>query len=278
LALPQDPEELKIWEEGMLTEIAKQKTLEPSEAIPRLGLWLLQLNNNNGREEGGRPVFTAAKKTLLSIPGHAEYFGNRINEEREKLDRRRAEGKELSVPGAGAGDLSSAQERGLRILTYLPSVETVRVLGEFLSDERGAGNELSRSGDLTGEFPTHKMAMAALSKLPIANSPTGPITNSEQIADGLKSWRQWYSEVKEGRRTFRFIGDPVDYDLRGPSKRGAIGPQGDRTEKRPEPATAGTSPSVSQYVKEPGYLPYLSALGLLLGGLGYYIVKLRKKR
>jgi len=115
-----------------------------------------------------------------------------------------------------------------------------------------------------------------LSKLPIANSPTEEIRHSGQIDDGLKAWRQWYAEVKDGRRTFRFIGDPVDYDLRGPSKRGALGPQPDRMGKRPEPEANGASPAVSQNVKEPGYLPYLVASGMLLAGLGYFLLRQRK--
>ncbi len=86
----------------------------------------------------------------------------------------------------------------------------------------------------------------------------------------LEDWKVWYSEIKAGRSTFRFIGDDTEYDLRGPVRRGG-GMERGRTEKR-IPAEPLTDKAKSKDAsREFRFIPYLVALLFFLGGLVIYL-------
>jgi hypothetical protein len=102
---------------------------------------------------------------------------------------------------------------GLETLKHLPSPETVRVLGDFLSDLSATPVLLHQH---MKEAPMAVYALGALAKLPIANKPADTKQDYESERD-LPKWQQWYEEIKSGKRTFRFEGDPTEYDLNGPA-------------------------------------------------------------
>ena len=219
-------------------------------------------------------IYFAIRTRLLSIPGHAEYYGDRINSSRAEMETIRDSSNPTGRLGGAIVSMIDEQSWGFQTLENLPSVETVRVLGEFLSDDRGA--ELSKEfRDKTGQTPNSRPAVSAISKLGIANPPTPPVRHNGDVTDGMEAWRQWYSEVKSGRRTFRFIGDDTEYDLRGPSKRGAVTP-GPRDGKRKAGAGAeAPSPDKAQ-AERSGYLPYLIGVVLLLAGYLFHRRQWRK--
>lgn len=251
--------------------------LNQNEDIERLGSVLRKTSNGViyfQDEKKRKLVHELLKRKLISIPGHAEYYRDRINAGREQLDRVRAGDTSTANLGSAMTDLANEQRYGFQTLSYLPSVETVRVLGDFLEDERGRDGS-KPNGELIGESPNWRKAAKAISLLGIANSATPPFTQIADYEPGREAWRNWYRQVKEGRRTFRFVGDPVDYDLRGPSKRGEVVPH-ERVAKR----DLQTDAQVHE-VNKPGahgktLLPYFVAVGFCVVGLGFYFV--RKKR
>ena len=206
-------------------EIAQRSTPQGEDRdkyIELLGSGIRKTEKTNIYQvEGRENTLALLKSRLLQIPGHAIYFRDRIDESR----RRREEGWLNRSDDYGLLLENMRQERswGFKTLENLPSVETVSVLGEFLSHELGevVPAEIDRE---IGISPNSRLAVSALSRLGIANPPTPPMVHSGNVDEGLEAWRVWYQQVKDGRRTFRFIGDPVDYDLRGPSKRGAVEP------------------------------------------------------
>ena len=45
-----------------------------------------------------------------------------------------------------------------------------------------------------------------------------PVEKSGSLrGEVFEAWRRWHEEVKAGQRTFRFVGDPTEYDLNGPA-------------------------------------------------------------
>lgn len=90
-------------------------------------------------------------------------------------------------------------------LQEMPSAEAIRVLGEFLSDDRG-GQEYEQAPAsepiiVWGPHRNCDMAVIALFKL-IENAPPGE--KGHQPFVNVNAWQRWYQQVKEGRRTVRF--------------------------------------------------------------------------
>jgi hypothetical protein len=221
-------------------------------------------------------VHQQMKERLLAIPGHAEYYRDRINESRAEMEEARRLWVETDrSPEAtarfGPAMVNMNRERrwGFETLQNLPSPETVRVLGEFLADDRGAEIPEEERKE-SGESPNNLLAGAALSRLGIANPPTPPMKHGGQMRDGLGTWQQWYAEIKSGRRTFSFTGDDTEYDLRGPVKRSGVG---DRIRGAKRTAAVEGTETVSAIPENNrvGILPYLIGGLFLLAGLFIYI-------
>lgn len=207
---------------------------------------------------------------LLDIPGHAIHYRDRINHSRGLME----EAKLSGAPNYGSLLIDSNREErwGFATLENLPSVETVGVLGEFLSDDRGSEIPMDEQIEMGGS-PNNRSAVFALSRLGIANPPTPPMRHTGHIDEGLGVWQTWYQQVKDGRRTFRFIDDPVDYDLRGPSRRGAVEPMTERSEKRSRQAASGHPESDQPGEQRDRISPLYIGGFMLLAGLGIYLSK-----
>lgn len=207
--LPEDPNEYSAWESKILQSIETKRTLPNDESIPRLGEWVMQLTLSNNLEKGNRPAFHAAQLALLAIPGHAEYYRDRVL--KAQADYRDEVISEFS--GAMYNDYISEQATFLKTLGQLPSPETVRVLGEFLSDDWIRPN--------SPNSPTSPMSLQAVltfARLPLAAKPADTRFDHEAKGD-LLAWRSWYAKIKSGNRTFRFEGDPTEYALEGPASK-----------------------------------------------------------
>ncbi len=225
-ALPEIP---ATSEGAQLWEAKREKTIESllskpkPEMIAGLGEMLKQLATLNYRDSSERVrITTRAQSLLLSIPGHAEFYRDEINQARAKFEEALKGGDETMI-GEARQHLAGKLLFEFPTLEHLPSVETVRVLGEFLSDERGYVKmpEHPTLDDLTDDVagsPVFRRAAAALGKLPIVNKPV-PAKTQFRTPDDVLPWKQWYEQIKAGNRTFRFEGDATEYDLDGPASK-----------------------------------------------------------
>ena len=273
--LPEDPAAYADWEAGMLKSIQQLSTTWNEKTIASLGRTVGQLSEEKSPnwEKGERPVFRAAQAALLAIPGHAEFYRDRINEARRKLDAEPAESVEC---GPLQNALYNEQMYGFQTLAQLPSAETVRVLGEFLFDDHGI---LPGDGEQAWlERPNSRCAANALSKLPLV---ARPVTAKESGSEDVPTWRLWYQQVKAGTRTIRFVGDPKEYNLRDLMRQPATPDTNPRATRQAANDRQPTGPSGDSETNTSSSAtwPALIAAGLvILAAAGWYFLRGRKAR
>lgn len=212
-------------------------------------------------------VYRIAASKLMEVPGHAEYFGKRIRERYEKIKSMNVDGYDFFV---------GQTYQDFQTLSLLPSVESVKVLGSMLEEDWNWPSDQNADSGSGARSTLGMIALGALSRLPIANPPSKPEYHSTWIRENLGTWSQWYREVERGRRTFRFIGDPVDYDLRGPSKRGALEP-GVRIEKHGVRELSDSKRTDEQSTTAPSFFAYILSGIVLIGSFSYYVYRRRMK-
>ena len=192
--------------------------------IPRLSRTIRGIGR---RLENASPesleIYHGAVQAMLTIPGYAEYYRDQVLAAREQLDDVRAGKNTEMLEGTAVHRLRDAQADCFGTLGFLPSVETVRVLGAFLSDDQGWRILTSDSTHMDNEWasleiPNCRYAANALERLPIVESPFERSRwRRKYTREEIAVWQQWYQEIKDGKRTFRFEGDPTEYDLDGPA-------------------------------------------------------------
>jgi hypothetical protein len=230
--LPSDPGEYRQWELESLNAIKAQAGVPPNVAIPKLGSWLVKLSSGANIEGGERPVFHAVQSALLAIPGHAQYYQNKIEDARkqvkanenlspEEKERLRRAGK----PAVGLGDYWDVRGVAFQVLAQLPSPETVAVLGHFLEDPEGRngkdllGNPLVWHDDVAPAFPNCWLACISITNLGIEHAPIGDVSKLNSVVmDPVQfdAWKGWWQEVKSGKRTYQFKGSAIEYSSDGP--------------------------------------------------------------
>ena len=219
--------------------IAACGTKSPSDAIPYLGRALVKISSLNIFQVSQRiSTYDQAQVTLLSIPGHADYFAKEIQISRAKaIDRQAREGGEIRWE-----DYDDVRSAAIHTLENLPSPEAVRVLGELLSDSEKTGPQISEGHlpDAFGPPPNASLAADAL-KLLIEKPPVPQDRNWQKKGD-IEAWQLWYEQIQSGNRTFRFKGDPKDYDLTGPASNDKL-QRVERNLKRDDERTAGQKKS-----------------------------------
>lgn len=243
------------WENMEGTHVERwEKLADEASSMPpdqRIGI-LSRILISDQKELGDHmiEIYKRIQVILLETEGHAQYYGDRIKENPRHPDR----------------------NRWLGYLKNLPSPETVRVLGEMLSDERGRPEpEIEELDSETWMLspPVCHLAIKTLQGM-LENPPVPAADDFREWRGDLETWRVWYERVKAGRHTFRFVGDPTHYTLRGPSKRGAIEP-GPRDAKRnpsPSPTNGAVADPPSAATK---YVPYLLGGIFLLAGFIFYL-------
>jgi hypothetical protein len=208
-----------------------------------------------------------AVSKLTAIPGHAEHFGNKISVPYAAIKQAYAEGKDTGEIG-WSGYMRDSMDAFIT-LSMLPSPETVRVLGDMLSDDwKWPGYEKDK---LFGTMDTR--ALSSLSKLPIANPPTRKLHTDADMREFLDDWKDWHAEIKSGQRSFSFKGQSVEYRFKpdGTWETIPIANPPDDAPEVPESSPADRRP-VAQVTKEqpPGnadktFSPYIfAALAALL--------------
>lgn len=221
-----------------------------------------------------QPAFGLLKEVqaeLVSIPGHAEHYRRKMEEGMARFEAT-PEGKRSLLMGA----FGSKQSEIFRALEVMPSPETVKVLGDYLSDERGwdseKGHEVPTDGEgnIDGEGLMNMqrkncdMAVRSLARL-IENPP-----ESENIYPpvALPAWRLWYNQVKAGNRTYRFKGNPVEYDLNGPVEESKI-PDAKRSDRRGITGSSAETKKEGEGSNNPTIIAMVLAV-LIAGGYWVY--------
>lgn len=142
---------------------------------------------------------------LISIPGHAQLFTDEIRREQAgvaNIVRRGPYGKRIPYNDRRARYL-------LYILPLLPSAECIKALGSFLNDELDTPSEPSPSQDWQDLPANCYLSAQGLVKIGLRDSPQKTAYTESPV--DLKLWREWYDEVKSGRKAFSFKGQNVEY-------------------------------------------------------------------
>ena len=174
---------------------------------------------------------------LLPYLGRAEYVANEIQISRTKVIATQApEGDESKFEARGIS-YEEASGAVTIILEDVPSAEAVNMLGMLLRyfEENGPQITEGRVPDAVGQPSNPNLAADALKTL--IEKPPVPQERNWQTKGDIEAWQLWYEQIQSGHRTFRFKGDPKEYDLNGPvSKDKPL--RRDRPRKRDDERTA----------------------------------------
>ncbi|MEY3897594.1 MAG: hypothetical protein RLZZ214_3115 [Verrucomicrobiota bacterium] len=283
-----EAKQIELWEGNL----KKSSGMSGFEKIDFLALGLKNMAYRKSRFNHGKEVdkmFEEIQTTILAIPGHAEFYRDRINEARANLDGATLNGNVTKI-AERRSDWSSAKF-GFGVMSYLPSPETVRVLGEFLGDDRGKIVVPKDAGDdekqgPRANVPNSYQAVMALHSLPIVSKPYRPLGGQfvdDDFEPSIASWQIWYEQIKSGNRTFRFEGDPTEYDLNGPASKELI-QRVERDRKRDDERAVGHKKSSTTPAPEPTLtqtnkpysIAWLVAASGLIGAAVWYLLRGRK--
>lgn len=252
--------------------------LPADQSIPIYGYVLMRLGG--WQRPDTLAVYQKAQSKLLSIPGHAAYYRDKINA-----------GKEL----VRSGEMTIDRWRRLlmdafAILRHMPSEETVEVLAEFGRDKfgrswskdprdfkdvpalHGLNDDLSTAGMGVIDTP----AYLALDALGIEPPPYQDRARVSDL-DLERLWSQWWQDVKSGKRKYRFKGSTVEHPIHAPP---GAGREARRPERRPESrdgadtgenrqSSAGES---GQATKEPSHWLWIAGISaVMLAVLAYFL-------
>jgi len=198
------PQELNDWKERARRHFVKLTAAGDEAAIVELSDYVYKLNRQMMEPETD-DIRIEATRALISIPGHAKFY-------RAELERLREMVKKEPLFAFQYGEAQANLSSNLR---YMPSPETVSVMGDLLNDPEGR-NGKAVTGDpvFVGDTINCKMAVGVLSHLKIEKPPL--VKASPGGYEDVDAWRQWWDEIESGKRTYRFVGSPVEYGPDGP--------------------------------------------------------------
>jgi hypothetical protein len=261
-ALARDAE----WFERRMGELDKVLLLgDEKEKIQALGEFVSI--GTMGMDEQQKVIFNKAQSALLAIPCHAKFFQNKIETMRAQflVDIKKSDEEiyqmRLDKTMVNYGDYEHYRQFAFEVLALLPSSESVAVLGHFLNDpEERDGKDLLGNRHIASDwvpFPINcGAAYIAISNLGIANPPTDgdlPERNGRfyEIRK-VDAWKNWWNEVKDGKRTYRFIGSDIEYGPDGPISKDKIPQTGPKNDAHAPGEQAGADqPATSPADKVP---------------------------
>ena len=292
--VPSDEAGARLWKSKREATVVDLRRKPINERIPSLAEILRQLKTLGYRECPEKEAIIAQlENVILSTSGHAKYYQNKLESMRSEvlanLDKSSDEIENMRLGGKiiEPGDYDDFRQTVFPILGLLPSCETVSVLGHFLNDPE------SRDGrDLTGEVikfsdyqhypPNCAAAYIAIANLGIEKPPGGvkPDRNAyDYNLDEVDAWKNWWNQVKDGKRTYRFIGSPIEYGPDGPASVEVIH-RAQRNMKRDEERVAGHKKSfsvgepasvIAQIRKPSSIIAILGVCALVPAALWYFL-------
>jgi hypothetical protein len=207
-----------------------------------------------------------ARDELCKIPGHARYIAEEIKREQE----------EVKDYGTNSGPrVTYDRQRAWRFetLRYLPSPEAILVLGEFLSDDLDTPQPLVSEGSDWGENARANSFFSSktISEIGLRDPPASRDSFDIQPEKHLATTREWWDEVKAGKRAFSFKGQNVEYRFKpdgtwetlaiaNPSDDGPGRPQAGPTRPPLRPATEKRESRESQVT----IIPWLVAFAAVV--------------
>ena len=152
--------------------------------------------NNREKQDLAREISLG----LIAIPGHARLFA-------DELERLRSEVVARGTPRGNQSTYDRLRNYYLGGLRFLPSPESIEVLGRYLHDERDIPIDISF-------LPSN--AYIASQTLVAIGLRDAPISGRVVMWDpeALETHRAWYKEVKSGERPFSFVGQQVEFRFR----------------------------------------------------------------
>lgn len=259
-------EKMKVIEASK--DMPRDQKIETLGAFARIGADRSAIPNDLQME-----VYRRARDILITIPGHAEYYSKKIKDAQREVERQRGvSGRE----GAAKSKLLEEQMYGFETLSQLPTPETVKVLGEFLFDpwglKPGAKPGEAPNNDKFGESSHADYALNILARLPLeTRANTTPAERTTYWAD-IDAWKLWYEQVKAGNRTFRFEGDPQEYNLNGPVEKVSLA-----RSRKGGPAEDDSAPVVAEETSRAPLVGLVAAC-MLLGGALWFTLGAKKRR
>jgi hypothetical protein len=222
---------------------------------------------------------------MTAIPGHARFFA-------DELERQRA--LAAGRPRRNQTEYDRWRVHHLcEILRYLPSPETVQILGEYLNDERDVVPPRTPAQDWVDVPENALLACYTLSNLGLREAPFprmtiyAPANLLPEHAEVLPRTRAWFEEVKAGKRALSFLGQKIEYrfkpDGTWETTTLASGDQKLRDELRqlaPSPSAPGLPAAwvpVSSSSKDSPW-PWLSAGVALFIAMAAWIIRKSKYR
>lgn len=188
--------------QSFVASIDKVSEMPREESIPMLGTMLRKLSRKNIFQVSERvAVYDRAKEVLLTIPGHAHYYEERIREAYEPLKG--------PNPNLGINRAGTEMMYGFQTLEHIPSPETVKVLGEMLFEMW----ELPPTGEYTPPALAER-AVITFGALNIREAPWRPVTTTGDLPGAIPAWQVWWEEVMSGQRAFSFEGQSVEYQFK----------------------------------------------------------------
>jgi hypothetical protein len=256
----------------------------------------MSIASHGEMDEEREMIFKRAQTELLAIPGHAKCFQNKIEEMRvgvlvdskktpETLQEMQNNGEKIFWEA----EYLSFSTAALRTLRFMPSAETVSVLGHFLNDPESLdgktllGNDVVRPGDDFQKRPANaEQAADSIRKLGIEHPPFKNI-DGKIMAEEVEAWKEWWNEVKDGKRTYRFIGSKIEYGPDGPASQDVI-QRVERDQKRDDERKTGVrkSSTVTEAnssagsAAKPLSIAGIIAACILIAGVSWYYLRGRR--
>jgi hypothetical protein len=241
-------------------------------------------------DEEQRAIFQKSQTALLQIPGHATYFQNKLESLRSDILKaaKLPEDPHRMKVNSALGDYEDFRKQAFPILGLLPSGETVAVLGHFLTDPEGRDrkNTLGEPiffSDVVPFPPNAGAAAIAIRQLGIDHPPfrEHPSANDHYYytPEEIDAWKEWWNEVKDGKRTYRFIGSSIVYGPDGPASKAQL-QRIDRNRQRDASANSPRSAASSSEATEQPRTKTGIAIGgaaLVLFASIFYVLRAKKR-
>ena len=195
------PGDIQAQNEGLarMREAAGELSGNPSnELILKLAAGLRKTAMRNIYSvEGSDEVHQLLRESLLSVPGHAQCIA-------DEVERFRKESEHLGRGNQASYD-SKRQVLIDETLRHLPSPETIKVLGNYLYDERDLPPRITF-------LPENSfLACMALSDIGLRDAPVKSRPGFSSWKGAVTKQREWYARIKAGIIPFSFVGQKVEY-------------------------------------------------------------------